>query len=387
MTRRHDIDALRALAFSLLILYHFAMLYVAEWGWHLKSTHTTEVLHLPMIFVNRWRMDLIFLISGFATAYLMRAVDLGEFLRRRLWRLLLPLLFGMAVVVPIQPYCQGVANGLVEPGFLQFLQRYFTGYDWPRGAFDGWQYGFTWNHLWYLAYVLCYTLVLAALRPLLRVPAVLFGKLAGWRLLVYPALPILVFAFALSRHFPSTHDLINDWHNHAVYFTMFIYGWALAASEAVWRELARLRRVTLALALAAFTLYYGMREVLGDPIGPVAYAVIWAARILYMWLAIAAMLGWAHAHLNRPMRWLPFANEAVYPWYILHQSLIVWLAYLLMPFKLGPVLEPILVLTGTVAGCWLLHVGVIRRVAWLRPCFGMKRGARRSIAEVEKIAA
>jgi peptidoglycan/LPS O-acetylase OafA/YrhL len=37
MTRRHDIDALRVLAFALLILYHLAMLYVADWEWHLKS--------------------------------------------------------------------------------------------------------------------------------------------------------------------------------------------------------------------------------------------------------------------------------------------------------------------------------------------------------------
>ena len=39
MNRRHDIDALRALAFGLVILYHVAMYYVAGWHWHLKSPH------------------------------------------------------------------------------------------------------------------------------------------------------------------------------------------------------------------------------------------------------------------------------------------------------------------------------------------------------------
>ena len=44
MTRRHDIDALRALAFALLVLYHACMLWVAgeDWGWHVKSTHQAE---------------------------------------------------------------------------------------------------------------------------------------------------------------------------------------------------------------------------------------------------------------------------------------------------------------------------------------------------------
>src|SRR5258708_15232740 len=98
---------------------------------------------------------------------------MGAFVRQRVWRLLLPLAFGVAVVVPIQPYCHGVANGLVEPGFLRFLGRYVTGYPWPRGAFDGWQYGFTWNHLWYLPYLLAYTLVLAMIAPWLRSPRAL----------------------------------------------------------------------------------------------------------------------------------------------------------------------------------------------------------------------
>ena len=76
--------------------------------------------------------------------------------------------------------------------------------------------------------------------------------------------------------------------------------------------------------------------------------------------------------LNRPFRWLPWATQAVYPWYILHQSLIVELAYWLVPIKLGPVLEPLLVGFGTVAGCWLITAGLVVRVEWLRACFGLK---------------
>ena len=104
MTRRHDIDALRTIAFALLILYHWCMLYVAgeDWGWHLKSPHTTEWLQLPMLFVNRWRMDLIFLISGLSVHFLLRDTPIGRFIATRTWRLLLPLTFGCLVVVPIQ---------------------------------------------------------------------------------------------------------------------------------------------------------------------------------------------------------------------------------------------------------------------------------------------
>jgi len=75
--------------------------------------------------------------------------------------------------------------------------------------------------------------------------------------------------------------------------------------------------------------------------------------------------------LNRPFRWLPYATEAVFPWYVLHQTLIVGLAYWLIPLHLGAVLEPLLLVSGTVAGCALLHEYLIRRSAWLRPLFGL----------------
>jgi glucan biosynthesis protein C len=200
-----------------------------------------------------------------------------------------------------------------------------------------------------------------------------FVGLTGWRLLVIPAAPFAIEAILLATRFPATHALVDDWYDHASYFTVFLYGWWLASSVQVWAELARLRRFSLGAALAAFAVYYAIRT--GHGSAPMV-AMVLALRSLYAWLAIAAVLGWGRAYLDRPFRWLPFATEAVYPWYVLHQSIIVAIAYWIVPMRLGPVLEPALVICGTVAGCWALHVGVIRRFGWLRACFGMK-GDRR----------
>ena len=101
-----------------------------------------------------------------------------------------------------------------------------------------------------------------------------------------------------------------------------------------------------------------------------------AARALYMWSALLAIFGWGHARLNRPMGWLPYATEAVYPWYILHQSVIVLVAYWLIPLRLGAWQEPALLVVATVGGCLMLHEIVIRRTKALRPLFGLKWEAR-----------
>ena len=109
--------------------------------------------------------------------------------------------------------------------------------------------------------------------------------------------------------------------------------------------------------------------------------VIYVLRNAYIWLALSAILGWGRVLLDRPFRWLPWANEAVYPWYVLHQSLIVLIAYWILPWQLGPVSEPLVVVVGTVLGCWALHE-VIRRVPLLRPCFGLKMRPRDTVKAV-----
>jgi glucan biosynthesis protein C len=376
MTRRHDIDALRVIAFALLILYHLAMLYVADWEWHLKSPYLAEWLQWPMLFMNRWRMDLIFLLSGIASALLLDPKRLGRFVWLRSWRLVLPLVFGMAVIVPIQPYVQGVSNRLVEPGFMQFLADYFGGRQWPMEAFDGWENSMTWNHLWYLAYLWMYTLALALLvRPLETAPArrlrACFAGLRGPALLVLPALPLLAWTLLLQLRFPDNGDFIHDWYRNAMYFTVFMYGYLLAREQGFWAEALRLRRQSLGLALSCASAYLGLVALLPDEVSWPVQAGVWTLRNLYVWSMLLAILGWAHALLNRPFRWLPWAKEAVYPWYMLHQSLIILFAYWLLPLRLGPVLEPLLVLAATVAGCWGVFA-LVRRLRWLRPLFGMK---------------
>ena len=385
MNRRHDIDALRVLAFALLILYHTAMLYVADWGFHIKSPYTTEWLQWPMILVNRWRMDLIFLVSGMAAAFLLGKDSPGRFWLKRSWRLLLPLAFGIAVVVPIQPYAQGVTNGHVVPGFLRFLIDYYSGKHWPKDAFDGWQYGFTWNHLWYLPYLWIYTGLLALMVAPMRSRigqklCAMFTRLRGWRLMLLPALPLIVFSVLLQLRFPDSHDVIHDWYRHPMYFTVFLYGYLIARDAGFWAEVLRLRKWTLGTAAVLALAYYSV-----DTGFPDAVTVPQILRNFYLWTMLLTILGWSHALLNRPFRWLPWATESVYPWYMLHQSLIIGVAYWLIPYKLGPVLEPLLVLVGTVGGCYALSE-IVKRVQWLRPCFGLKAVVNRRATPIHAVA-
>jgi peptidoglycan/LPS O-acetylase OafA/YrhL len=351
------------------------MYYVADWPWHLKSPHAAEWLQWPMRVLNLWRMDLVFLISGVSLGFLSRGQGTWGLLRSRGLRLMLPLAFGMAVIVPYQAYAQGVANGLVAPGFGAFLLRYLSMAEpWPKRAFDGAEFGITWNHLWYLPYLFTYTALVALTLPLWNSAAGQwlrrgFNSLRGWKLLLLPVVPLLVFTMLLASHFPPTHNLVRDFHLHSLYFTMFLYGYWMGVDTGVWKELERLRRVSLALAVAVIAIFIALRT---GAKGPASGPLMDALRMLYLWLAVATILGHGHRHLNRPWPWLRWANESVYPWYVLHQTLIIVGVTALAPLALGPVIEPALLVLLTLVGCWALTDGLIRRFNVLRPLFGLK---------------
>jgi surface polysaccharide O-acyltransferase-like enzyme len=386
MQRRHDIDALRVFAFGLLILYHCAMVYVADWDFHLKSSYQAEWLQWPMIALNRWRMPLLFAISGIAIGLARVEGRRLSFALARAWRLLLPLLFGIFFVVAIQAYCEGRANGHVAPGLGAFFLRYWQVRPWPEGSFTGWEHGITWNHLWYLAYLLPYTLLLLAAMPLLhRTGAAMAAtrrRTVGAALLWILPFAWLAFVQAwVAPRYPETHALLGDWTVHAESLPLFLLGYLLAANGWAWAWMARNRWPTLAVAAIGIAIELGLRWIgRNPPSGPLpdwALQVPWTriehcARALYTWSMLLAILGWGRTWLDRPFRWLPYCTEAVFSWYVLHQTLIIVLAYRLVPLRLGPVVEPAIVVAGTVAGCLLLHEFVIRRNRVLRPLFGLK---------------
>jgi peptidoglycan/LPS O-acetylase OafA/YrhL len=375
--RRYDIDVLRVLAFSVLILYHVGMFYALDRGWHVKSAYQFDWLNVPMNFFSQWRMALLFVISGLAVSFVWGKYSAAKFAGRRTWRLLLPLVFGMAFIVAPQAYYEALSNGIIEPGFFAFMGQYLTFQDFPGEAWGGENIiTWTWNHLWYLAYVLFYTLLLIPLAKFLdgsgKAIRTGFQNLRGVWLVVIPVIPLMIYGNFVFPRFPYiNHAFLDDWYAHALYFTLFFYGFLMGRDAGIWQELARIRKLTLAAAVLFYGLLVALNAFVGDNppflVEQSSFAVIYLNR----WLWIVTAFGWGHHLLNKPMKWLPYATQAVYPWYILHQTIIVVVGFNLSKLALGPIVEPALLLALTIGGCYAIYEFLIRRVAVLRPLFGV----------------
>ncbi|MCB1049768.1 MAG: acyltransferase family protein [Acidobacteria bacterium] len=165
--RRYDLDWLRVLAFGLLIFYHIGMVYVARWGFHVKSPYASTHLESLMLLVNPWRMAILWFISGVAIRFVLAKVNKTRFLALRTVRLLLPLLFAVLVIIPPQLYCEMTQKGDLHHSYVEFLKAFFT---WNHPLFAKYQAGILphmdVNHLWYLRELWTFSLLLLLAMPI-----------------------------------------------------------------------------------------------------------------------------------------------------------------------------------------------------------------------------
>ena len=390
--RRHDLDWIRVGAFLLLILYHVGMFYV-PWDWHVKSGHRVDGLIPAMLLTNPWRLTLLFLVSGAATRFLFDGLErkgagAGRLAGSRTLRLLPPLVFAMFVIVPPQSYYEIVEalRGYV-PGAdpyhnvytADFWIRYATASgNWCDG--DGCLITPTWNHMWFVAYLLVYSLVLAGLLAVTRgamkrLGGLLEKALSGWGLLIWPIVFLAVLRWWLAPMFPVTHALVDDWYNHALSFSAFLFGFLIARSELLKQGFVRIRLPALILGLIGWVGWtaYVLSFPETSPAIP-GDALRRAMRVVYavqQWSFIAAILGYGAKHLTRGGPLLRYLTVGVFPFYIAHQTIIVVAGHHLAQLGLPLIAEAGLIIGITVLGCWLTYE-FARRIGWLGLVLGVR---------------
>lgn len=375
-TRLFFLDWVRIIAFFVLILYHVGMYYVS-WGWHVKSPAASDALAPVMMLSSPWRLSLLFLVSGVASGSMLARLEPLRFMRQRSRRLLVPLLFGMLVIVPPQSYCEVVEKVGYRGSYLDFMRLYLNAYH--GFCRDGCLILPTWNHLWFVAYLWAYTVVLGLLTLALGARFDQFAhrlgrQLDGWRIVLLPAAVLGLARILMEERFPQTHALVDDWYSHVNYLLPFLLGALMSRVPAFWPRVQALRWTCLALATGGWALlmigYAVAKTIPQDGLFRLLCLGIHSVYALFAWSAILAACGFARRHLDEDGPARRYLAPAVFPVYILHQTVIVVLARTLKPLHIQPGLEGMLLIVLTTVSCFAGYE-LVRRVAALRPLFGL----------------
>jgi glucan biosynthesis protein C len=376
MERHLGLDWLRIGAFGLLIFYHIGMVFV-PWGFHVKTAQPQDWVALPMLALNSWRLLLLFVVSGYASrALLVKGSGTTGFAANRTLRLIVPLVFGVLIVVPVQPWIELTTQHGYHHDF-----GYFVIHDYFRFGSLGGVLLPTWQHLWFVAYLWFYTMLLALLVAAVgrRSAQGLFDRVFGTVLVwLIPAAWLVAVSAWLFPGVGPTNNLVDDLVSHAQYLPGFLFGFALAGSPPALAALRRWWPWALGVGLLCYGIVVAIEiEWPGSTTPAWPYGILFAsARAVQGWSIIVAVIGLADSYLNRDHPWRRVLTEAVFPFYIIHQTIIVGVEGSLLRWGLPPAVEFAVLLATTFGGCWAFYA-IGREIGWLRPLIGLRPRERR----------
>lgn len=388
--RRVELDWVRTLVVLGLVPVHTASLFTPTADLYLKNPETNQTMTLIGVFLGVFGMPLLFFVAGAAAWFGLETRTNARYVKERVSRLLVPLIFAMFTVIPLQVYVVVLSNpGIIRAvgmpitvpdylhSFVQFYPQYILGLVYFLGhpsvtgfiAFIG--------HLWFLLYLFIFSLVALPLFRALKSPR---GQRQIARLATFSARPGAIFALCapLVLIDALAHALwtgVGFAAETAVYLTLFIYGYALYADprfeRAVRRQWGLALAAGMALWLAAERVQLQQSPRPYDNSMGSLFTVV-PLRGVIAWLWVVGLAGFAMTYLSRPSRLLGYLGEAAYPIYVMHVAVIVSVGYLLLGWDAPLLIKYLAIMVAAYVITFAIFDVFIRRFPTLRLLFGLR---------------
>jgi hypothetical protein len=363
--------------------YHCARFFGTE-GWHLKNAVQSEivlVLRVSLIWV--WVMELFFLLSGFGTWYALKSRNRQQYLIERGKRLLIPLYtVGLFILIPPQFYFEIVTNGGYNGTFREMIPLYFGEFGrfgLSRTPFTLLPFPFG-GHLWFLQYLFLISLLMLPLliylksesgQHLITTLARLSHRRGGIFLFVIPVTTVQI---SLRSVFKGQFT----WADFTYYAVFFVIGYMIAADNRFTESMKRHFLVYLLLWFAGFggmaflITAKGYDPFLGSASSSFIFVLFQIIASITSWSAVVFMLSLGAKYLNFKNRVLTYANEAVLPFYIFHQTIILSVGWFVLPWNIGILPKYLIIAVVSFSVIIILYELFVRRINIVRFFFGMR---------------
>jgi hypothetical protein len=371
--RLYYIDWLRVLAMLSLFLFH-ADRFFDYYDWHVKNEAHNIISSIHISFFVQWMMPLFFILSGAAVFYSLKFRSGSTFLWERVKRILIPLaIVGYFITSPPQMYFERLTHNRFEGSFWDFIPAYFQGVDMFGGNFP-W-HGF---HLWYLVYLFVFSVILFPFfKPGKNQKPSILSRLSSrfespWRLF-FLVIPLIIVNFFIDYYGLGFMRGTGGWDLFS-YLFILIYGYLFFCNEKILETIKRIRSIALMLAiilsLTGLVIKFGIRPEISENT-PILLIVTFI-RCFRVLLWIIAIIGLGEKYLNFNHRFLEYANQAVLPFYILHQFVLLMIGYWVVQWQINAFVKFMVIASLSFIAIMGLYDIIIKRFQVTRFLFGLK---------------
>jgi glucans biosynthesis protein C len=376
--REYYIDWIRVLAFIILIFFHCSMPFV-QFNWEIKNDTYSAGLSRLIIWLHQWRLPLLFFISGVGVSFSLRKRNVLSFFGERVVRLFIPLLFAMFFTIPLQVYFEYLQKERIDVGYLEFYPTVWDMIPYPEGSL-------TWSHMWFVVYLFVFTILLLPVFGLFKIEAIKRVKQKLNNIVQYPvvnllfALPFVLYYFTLYVRWPEQGSLLDDWFVFTSSITFYFFGFFLADLASFWKTCELYRKLFLSIAIACSVIlmwkfYWPLALPKKQDEWLYVYGVVDAFHI---WSIILTAIGFARRHLNFSTEALTYLTSAVYPYYILHQTIIVSIGFYVVQLETSLWIKLIVLIVVCLSLLVTLYHFLIRPFIITRLLFGLKARERKT---------
>ena len=383
--RSFELDWLRVAAVLVLVFFHTSEIFSKGW-FHIKSPETHYFFSVLSRFIYLWHMPLFFLISGASTWFALEFRTAQQYRKERILRLWVPLFFGVLLLIPPQSYFENVQKAGFNGSFLEFYPQFFQGI-YPTGNLH-------WGHLWFLFYLLVFSLVSTGLFVSLK-----SGKRKEFRAsfaeryssgysIFRLVIPLIVIEVLLRWLFPGFQTFVTDWANVFHYLYLFIIGYLLYSEKSLLEAItanmkpAFLMAIPLSIgfqvviplsesAFAGFMANASSTYLLNHPETVLYYILLMVFKATAEWCWLIVLLGIGRKFLSHRKGGIGSLSGIAFPFYIFHQTIVITLGFYVVQFSLNIGLKYLIVVLGAIPiiyiCCLLAKTNKITRFI-----FGMK---------------
>ena len=376
--RLTGLDGVRALAAILVVMLHAAHAYIPfqmpGLAWPAHDAHPSEFVDGIFWWIEGFIMPLFLFLSGYFAFGLLQKLGPAGFMKHRIQRIVYPLLFGCACILPLDFYAWGI--GFAMDGRASWRKLRSMKYDPPIS-----DQLFGLSHLWYLQYVFLYCALLLVVRECIRRfapqdatrtisiergrPEYSFRQpmsLSAWLTILWVCgSAVLFFAPEVVIGFQHSFFPVPT---KFVYSGLFFFGGAIVAVHGMTHLRSGAVPCLLASAVCAAFMVVSTRNwfVHGhSPVEQTAYSGITCA---FAWFSVLGICGTAMRRQSPLPQSVKFVAEASFWIYLLHHPVVGLSQALLGLTSLPAELKFLIATSATVVICLVTYVWFVR-TTWI----------------------
>jgi len=368
------IDWLRVITTLCVFVFHSARFFDTFSDWHVKNAVLWIGGDIIVGFMSRWIMPMFMVLAGASTYYALKSRGAGKYLHERVLRLLVPFFFGVLIIIVPQAYYELLfRNKLPCTNLLDCYFLYIVTL--PQRFAD-----FSFYHLWFLIVLFVFSLIcLPLFLDLFKKGKSPLSALAEridtpWKLLLILILPLTLADILI---YPGTFWGSRDFGGWSLiaHLLFFLSGYVIFAIPNINNILNKLNwYVVPGLIISTAALFPLISTIVDWKSNYITagYALSQFIESLLSWCLMLCIINLARQFLNFRNRFLSYASEAVLPFYILHQTVIVTIGFYIVQGDWAPSLKYLIIAIISLGLIMLIYELLIKRIKVLRFLFGMR---------------